>query len=69
MGQACATRRSDHGHQPVAGGARRSARAAFVRVATQLDALVAAFGLGAEAPLIRAVYGASMQPRARLSTR
>jgi hypothetical protein len=32
--------------------------AASARVATQLDALVAAFGLGAEAPLIHAVYGA-----------
>jgi hypothetical protein len=31
---------------------------AFARVATQLDALVAALGLGAQAPLIRAVYGA-----------
>jgi hypothetical protein len=31
---------------------------AFARVAGQLEALVAAFGLGAEAPLIRAVYGA-----------
>lgn len=31
---------------------------AFARVATQLDTLVAAFGLGAEAALIRAVHGA-----------
>jgi hypothetical protein len=31
---------------------------AFTRVATQLDALVAAFGLGDKAPMIRAVYGA-----------
>lgn len=31
---------------------------AFGRVATQLDALIAAFGLGAEAPRIRAIYGA-----------
>jgi hypothetical protein len=33
-------------------------RGAFAHVATQLDALVTAFGLGAEAALIRAVYGA-----------
>lgn len=48
-GQASTTWRSEHGR-------RREARGAFARVATQLDALIAAFGLGAEAPLIRAVH-------------
>ena len=43
------------GRRPVAPDAPPGA---FARVATQLDALVAAFGLGAEAPLIRAVHSA-----------
>jgi len=39
------------------GGAPGAPPGAFARVATQLDALVTAFGLGAEAPVIRAVHG------------